>query len=1117
MKSALLNILFKVSLTTSVIILSAIFAGAVFAGGAKAQSISKTKISITIQDAGIQQVLEAIEEKTEYTFHFKSSTLKKVDEQISLDANGETVADVLRAISEKTGLTFRQVNGTIIVSKTERSKKVDESNKDDQANAGALDRTISGSVTDDKGEPLIGTTVLIKGTRIGTITDRNGNYRLSIPQSLLDAGEDLVLEISFVGFETQDIPIGTRTVIDVKMVESSLALEGVEVVSTGYYEVEQRLNPGNIVKVDAKTIEQQPVSNPLEALQGRLTGVNITQDSGVPGSGFTIRIRGQNSLRDGQSGTVPGNDPLYLINGIPYPAQSLSFNVGVNTSRINPLNFINPNDIESIEILKDADATAIYGTRGANGVVRITTKQAKKGQLQVTYNGSIGFGTVENKIDVLNTEQYLEMRREAIRNDGVEPSATDVDINGTWSEDRNVDWQEEFLGGSSNFSNHQLSFSGGSNNTSFLLGLNYLKQTFIFSDDFFDEKFSTNLNINHISTDRKFEMNFQGNFVVNNNLSFFNNLAATAVTLAPNAPELFDENGNLNWENGTFNNPMAAILRDVETNSLNWTGNVSLSYEVMEGLRIKSLVGYSELRSEEIFLQPVAANNPFIPNNNVGGAQFGTSSASTWSVEPQIEYQRKIDEHEFIALVGATLQEIVTDREQIIAEGYSSDALLRNPLAASTTRVNAIDFSEYRFNSLYARLNYVFDEKYILNLTGRRDGSSRFGPGDRFANFGAVGAAWLFSEEDFISENLPFLSFGKLRGSYGLTGSDAIGNYQFLELFEPTEFGYDGSTGLFPETLPNAVFAWEETTKAEVGLELGFLDDRFRINTSYFKNNSSNQLIGQPLPAITGFSRIQANFPAEVENTGWELELNTINISKGDFRWSSNFNISILRNELVSFDNIENTTFASTYTVGEPLSAVNLLEYTGVDPETGIATYRDVDGDGRIILQEDALPLADLAPDFFGGFGNTLSYKGLTLDFFFRFVKQDGRSFNGQFLTPGLASNQPVGALNRWQNPGDATGTPRFTQVGVARTANDNLNNSTGGIEDASFIRLQNVSISYQVPSNLISKYRLQSLRLYVQGQNLLTFTGYRGWDPETQSLSLPPLRILTTGLSLTF
>ena len=1032
---------------------------------------------------------------------------------------------VLEDISRDTGLSFKLINKSISVGKiSKRSKSLLEGARAESGQQGDVDqdRTISGKVTNEDGEPLPGASVRIQGTTVGTVTDLGGNYRFSIPATIIEGaeadGEELILEISYVGYETETIVLGNRTTIDTQMLPSLESLMQVEVVSTGYYEVEQRLNPGNIVKVDAKTIEQQPISNPLQALQGRLTGVNITQASGVPGSGFEIRIRGQNSLRDGQDQTVPGNDPLYIINGVPYPSQSLSFNGGqINPDLINPLNFINPNDIESIEILKDADATAIYGTRGANGVVRITTKKGKKGRLDVTYTGQVGFGTLENKLDVLNTEQYLEMRREALRNDGVEPSDTDFDVNGTWSEDRDTDWQEKLLGGSSNFSNHQISFSGGSENTSFLLGLNYLKETTLFSDDFFDQKFSTNLNLNHTSTDGKFQVDFSGNFLANNNQLFSNNFAGTAVTLAPNAPALFNENGDLNWEEGTFNNPMAQMLRESETQSLNWTGNINVSYEIINGLKIKSLAGYSQLQSDETAISPIAAINPFLPTEPFGRSSFSNNAVNTWILEPQLEYVRQIDEHEFAVLIGTTFQETTTDRELVVATGYTSDALLSNPLAGLDAQVTQFENSEYRFNSIYGRINYVYDEKYILNLTGRRDGSSRFGPGDRFADFGAVGAGWVFSEEDFIKDNIAFLSFGKIRGSYGLTGSDAIGNYQFLDLWVPTELGYDSIQGLAPQNLPNAVFAWEETTKAEIGLELGFLDNRIRINTSYFNNNSSNQLIGQPLPSIAGFNTIQANFPAEVENTGWEFDINSTNISSGDFQWSTNFNISILRNELVSFENIENTSFADQLTVGEPLSVVNVLAYTGVDPETGIATFRDVNEDDRIALQDDRLPLVDLAPEFFGGIQNSISYKGISLDFLVRFVKQEGRSINAGFITPGEASNQPMSVLNRWQSPGDVVPYPRFTQAGLARTAYDNLLLSDGLIEDASFIRIQNISLSYQVPSSIINRYAIEALRLFVQGQNLLTFTKYSGWDPETQSVALPPLRILTAGITVTF
>ena len=1073
--------------------------------GKSQQRLSAFKVTLKAENARLSDVFEKIEGQTDFKFSYLDELVLNL--RVSVVASNKPLDRVLERIARVTKVTFKRVNNMIAVSRIKESHP-----EVPVSDVGETDFIITGKLTNEGGEPLPGANVFVKGTGIGTTTDVDGNYRLNVP------ADATTLVFSFIGYLTEEVEIASRSVIDMVMLPDIRSLQEVEVVSTGYYEVEQRFNPGNIVKVDAKTIEQQPISNPLQALQGRLTGVNITQKSGVPGSGFEIRIRGQNSLRDGPGVMVPGNDPLYIINGVPYPSQSLSFNgTGMNPGLINPLNFINPNDIESIEILKDADATAIYGTRGANGVVRITTKKGKKGRLDVTYTGQVGFGTLENKLDVLNTEQYLEMRREALRNDGVEPSDTDFDVNGIWSEDRSTNWQEELLGGSSNFSNHQLSFSGGSENTSFLLGLNYLKETILFSDDFFDQKFSTNLNLNHTSTDGKFQMDFSGNFLANNNQLFSNNFAFTAVTLAPNAPALFDENGDLNWEEGTFNNPMAQMFRESETQSLNWTGNINVSYEIIDGLRIKSLLGYSQLQSDETAINPIASINPFLPTEPFGMSRFSNNSVNTWIVEPKLEYGRQIDEHEFVVLIGTTFQETTTDRELVRATGYTSDALLRNPLAGQDAQVIEFVNSEYRFNSIYGRINYIYDEKYILNLTGRRDGSSRFGPGDRFADFGAVGAGWIFSEEDFIKDNIAFLSYGKIRGSYGLTGSDAIGDYQFLDLWVPTELGYNGIQGLAPQNLPNAVFAWEETTKAEVGLELGFLEDRIRVNTSYFQNNSSNQLVGQPLPSIAGFNTIQANFPAEVQNTGWEFDVNSINISSGNFQWSTNFNISILRNELVSFDNIEGTSFANRFTVGEPLSIFNVLSYIGVDPETGIATFQDLNEDDRIALQDDGLPLVDLEPEFFGGIQNRISYKGISLDFLFRFVKQEGRSINAGFIVPGEASNQPVNVMNRWQSPGDNAAFPRFTQASVARTANGNLRSSNGFVEDASFIRLQNVSLSYQFPSSMINSYSLEALRLFVQGQNLLTITSYTGWDPETQSVALPPLRILTAGITVTF
>ena len=1064
----------------------------------QAISVKEMPISLEVHDQNLGEFLHRIEEQTGLNFVYQKSLVASQSAH-SGSYSQVPLYDVLLELSATYDLAFKRVDDVVNIKKRASSKiPVEEI---------ISDRIITGKVTDETASPLTGATVQVKGNfRIGTVTDIDGRYTLSIPD------DATTLVFSYIGFLPQEIDVSSLSVVDVVLQPDLRELSEITVVSTGYYEVEQRLNPGNIVKLDAATIEQQPISNPLQALQGRLTGVNIIQNSGVPGSSFQIEIRGQNSLRP------DGNEPLYLVNGVPYPASSLLSNQGSRSIRggINPLNFINPNDIERIEILKDADATAIYGSRGANGVIRITTKQGRTDKLRVTYNGSMGVGTVENKLDLLNTEQYLTMRREAFVNDGATPGPGDVDVNGTWSEDRDTDWQEELLGGEANFSNHQLSFSGGSGNTNFLVGLNYTRQSTIYSDDLFDRKISGNVNLNHSSIDNRFNINLSGNVTSNMNLLSTADFASDALGFAPNAPALRNEDGSLNWEGGSFNNPLAALIPESETKTINLNSSLSISYEVLDGVNVKSVVGYSALKSDFFGSRPITALNPFQDVDVfTGTASFGTSSVSTWTVEPQLEYKKIISKHEITALVGTTFQETVSDRESFRATGFTSDALLRNPLAAAEIDLSSIDNREYRFSSVYGRLNYLFDEKYIVNLTGRRDGSSRFGPGRQFANFGAIGIGWIFSEESFFIDNVSFLSFGKLRGSYGVTGSDAIGDYQFLELWNPMNHGYDGAQGLTPNNLFNEDFAWEETTKAEVGLELGFFNDRVFLNTSYFENNSSNQLVGLPLPAITGFQSVQSNFPAEVENTGFEIDLSTVNIDGGDFRWTSSFNISFLRNEVVAFEGLEESSFANEVEVGEPLSVLFRWDYTGVDPETGLATFAIPGGGEFVTAPDDFLPFGDRVQDFFGGLQNAISYKGLSLDFHFRFVRQMGFDPIVYFAVPGDFSNQPTFVMDRWQNPGDVTDTPRFTQTGFSRNINFRVRSSDQAFTDASFVRLQNARLSYQFPASLISRYKLENVTVFLQGQNLLTITNYRGWDPETQSSSLPPLRIITAGLTV--
>jgi len=416
---------------------------------------------------------------------------------------------------------------------------------------------------------------------------------------------------------------------------------------------------------------------------------------------------------------------------------------------------------------------------------------------------------------------------------------------------------------------------------------------------------------------------------------------------------------------------------------------------------------------------------------------------------------------------------------------------------------------------LFGRINYQYKNRYIINITGRRDGSSRFGPDRRFANFGAIGAAWLFSGESFLKEN-EWLSFGKLRASYGITGSDLIGDYQYLDTYMVSNTIYDGSTTLYPSGLYNPYFSWERTTKLEVALELSFLEDRLQINTAWYMNHSGNQLVGIPLPATTGFSSITSNLNAIVENKGLEFDLNTTPIRTESFQWNSNFNISFPTNKLVSFPGLEGSTYANTYVTGYPTSIKKVYNYEGIDPETGLYIFTDYNGDGKISSPDDKKVIRNVGVKYYGGWSNRISFKTWEFSFLFQYVSQNQLNYNSLIQNPGSMNNQPVEVLDVWSedNPDgvympytSGSDSQKSKLLGYYKT-------STASIGGASYIRLKNLQISYRIPVN---KY-LQDVLLYFQGQNLLTLTNYFGLDPEFVTTGfLPPLKTCSIGLKLNF
>lgn len=965
-------------------------------------------------------------------------------------------------------------------------------------------QSVTGTVHDAQG-PLPGVTVTIQGKNTATLTNDKGQFTL--PAAI---GE--VLVFSYLGYKETSLTITGYTPVSITLQEDATALKEVT-INAGYYTVKDKERTGSIARITAVDIENQPVTNVLAAMQGRMAGVNIVQTSGVPGSGFDIQIRGVNSLR------ADGNEPLYIVDGVPYSSQTLG-NAQISglilAGASSPLNSINPADIESIEVLKDADATAIYGSRGANGVVLITTKKGKEGKTKLSIHSYSGIGNVTRTMKMMNTAEYLSMRREAFANDGITTYPFNAyDINGFWDKNRYTDWRKELIGGTAHYNSLQAAISGGSAATQYLISGTYRKETTVFPGSDHYSRIAVQNNLNHRSNDGKFNMSLSVNYSRDKNTIRASDLTLQAYRLAPNAPALYNDDGTLNWENGTFDNPLAGSLSQYANFTSNLIANSVLSYKVLPDLEFKTSLGYNDTGLRENRTIPSTMYNPAFGITSANSVLFlNTGTRSSWIAEPQLNWSKQWLGHTFNILLGATFQTQKSDRLSLMGRGYVSDNLIQSIGAAVTVQVTENQISEYKYQAQYGRINYIFQDKYILNLTGRRDGSSRFGPGNRFANFGAVGAAWLFSKENFIKDNLSWISFGKIRASYGTAGSDQIGDYQFLDTYSISGRNYNGVTGLQPTRLFNPNFGWETNKKLELAAELGFLDEKVFLTAVWYRNRTSNQLVGIPLPATTGFPLLQANLDASIQNTGLEIEFRSVNYKNKDFSWVSAFNITLPKNKLLRFDGLEGSPYANTYIIGESVRIQKGYKYLGIDPATGTYQFEDYDNDGRI-TSLDRQYISDLSQKWFGGLNNQISYKNLELNFLFQFVKQNGRNYLYSTGVSGAMINMPVYALNHWPDNGVNSEIQVYT-TGVnsnALNAYFRYKDSNAVISDASFIRLKSINLSYKIPSIGSGKF---SGTIYLQGQNLLTFTKYKGADPENQSiLYLPPLRQYTLGIQL--
>lgn len=963
--------------------------------------------------------------------------------------------------------------------------------------------SLTGQVTDTTGQAIPGVHIQRLGQTNGATTNFEGNYEIQV------AATDS-LSFTYLGFKPRTVAVNSRTEINIQLSPSTEALEEV-VINAGYYRVKDRERTGSIEKVSSEDIELQPVTNPIEALQGRMPGVEIVQRTGVPGAAPSIQIRGQSSLRKGFNDN--GNLPLYIIDGMPINSSPIDSQIQLfEGAGVDPLNTMDLSNIESIEVLKDADATAIYGSRGANGVVLITTKSGEENQgIKVSTKLYTGLSRVDNFLDLLNTKQYLSIRNQAFINDDVEPSEYNAFDLLLWDQNRYTDWQKELFGKTAELRSANFNISSGNETTSYSIGASYQKQGSVFPGDFSYEKKTFNINLNHLSKDKKFKLNLNANYGIDNNQLFNSStFVSTALSLAPNAPQLYNDDGSLNWEDSTWSNPLATLENEGNLVTNNLVSNLGLTYRFTPSLSFKSNFGYTHLTSGEDIQTPIESYDPAMWDRATNRSQHADVKRNSWIVEPQIHYNKNWGQHQLNTLVGATFQENKNTSLRISGRGYIDRNLIGNLEAADQVSILQDRDLTYKYNAIFARIGYNWKKKYFLNLTGRRDGSSRFGPDKRFANFGAIGAAWIFTEENFFTKNLDWLSFGKFRGSYGTTGNDQIGDYRYLDAYETTP----GPEGLYPTQLTNKDFSWETNKKLEAAIQLGFLENRIHFNLNWYRNRSSNQLVGYPLPAITGFTKVEANLPATVENNGWELGLSAKPLQSQSFQWNTSLNLTIPSSKLVAFPDIEETAYANTYRIGQPLSLAILYDFEGVDPDTGYYAVKDVNEDG-VYDYDDRLITEDLGRKFFGGFYNRLNYKNFSLSFLFEFVKQKGVKTSS--LPPGRLGNN-LKAVTEFGKANPQSLQAPSQSINAFLAYNRYAYNSDFSITDASFIRLKTLSLGYEISNDFTKNIGLSQFKIFLHAQNLLTITDYEGLDPQSPgSKALPALQSITGGLQLKF
>ena len=1112
--------------------IGAVFANISLAFDVNAQELLNRRISVQAVNQKINSVLSEIEKNAEVKFSY-SPNLIQASRKITLHVSNEKLSSVLEKLLAPYNLRYEIIGKQIILKRNIPEPLKEESsqtNISDQAESAAI--VVTGSVTDGTGMSLPGVSILIKGTQSGTTADANGKYKIEI------ASGDAVLVFSFVGYLSQEVAVGDRTNIDVTLKSDDKILN--EIVVVGYGMVKKRDLTGSVVSIGAAELQQQPVSSFNQALQGRVSGVQVTNSSNAPGGGITIRVRGGNSIS-------ASNDPLYVIDGFPVTNPAPATGAGNSTSFPNPLASINPNDIESIEILKDASATAIYGSRGANGVVLVTTKRGKEGQTVIDFDAYYGVQEITKMLDMATAEQHTASKNEQLRN--LNFAERYGDPKGAYPKKPSeygvgTNWQKEIYRAAP-IQNYQLSFSGGTDKIRYVVSGNYFNQDGIVITSNF-KRYTSRINLDaKVSNRIKIGTNFTMTRSYNNSVNEIggNGVVGLALRVSPASP-VFDATGAYQLLNVGSGSGFSSVANPVavartSTNLLTTDrilGNLFGDITIAEGLSARISIGADILNTRRnIFYTP----QTLLANTVNGYGSNGTSNNINLLNENILTYTKKLDLHAFDVVAGVTFQSNREERTYAEAQDFPNYTLGSNNIGLANKPLPSTgSVQKWGLNSYLGRINYRFLDRYLFTLTGRIDGSSRFGANNKYGFFPSGAFAWRVTDESFM-KSIKTISDLKLRVSYGITGNDGIGLYNSLSQYATSRTALGDKEVLTSqaERIANPDLRWEKTAQLDVGFDLGLLNNRLQLTADYYIKTTTDLLLAVELPSTTGFTSVTRNI-GSLKNKGFELGVNSINLD-GTFKWKTNGNISFNRNRVVKLNNADQifsgnsiikvgesvgsfygNVFDGIWQNAEEVKAAGNLARTGDLP--GAIKYKDLNGDGVFNEATDRQILGSGLPKFIFGLTNNFSYKGFDLSIFFQ----------------GVQGNKILNATRKSMELSDPSDNLLKTVIEGAWRADKPSNSlpsirqwrSTGTdsfyMEDGSFLRLKNVSLGYVLP---VKTSFVKRARVYVSGQNLLTFTDYRGYDPEVNSdfnsntqygvdnYSYPAARTITLGASLSF